>query len=52
MPASNKITTDLTPVPSRQNPSTFSADMDALLSKLPTWAAQANALADEADALF
>lgn len=50
MPATNKITTDLTPVPSRAAPSTFSERMDALLSKLPTWAAQANALADEADA--
>jgi len=50
MPATNKITTDLTPVPSRAAPSTFSAYMDAFLAKLPTWATQANALADEADA--
>ena len=50
MPATNKITTDLSPVPSRAAPSTFSAHMDAFLAKMPTWAAQANALADEADA--
>lgn len=49
MPATNHIDTDLTPVPSRTAPTTFSAYMDALLGKLPTWATEANALADEAN---
>jgi len=43
------ITTDLTPIPSRQTPSTFSTDADTLLGKLPAWSSEANALATGAN---
>ena len=43
------ITTDLAPAPSRNRPSTFSAEMNTFLSKLPTWTAEANDLATEAN---
>lgn len=36
--------TPLSVIPSRQNPTTFSADMDQLLSELPNFISQANAL--------
>ena len=45
------ITTDLTPIPSRQTPSTFSTDADTLLGKLPAWSSEANALATGVNAL-
>ena len=43
------ITTDLAPAPSRNRPSTFSAEMNTFLSKLPTWTAEANDLATDAN---
>lgn len=41
------ITTDLTPVPSRQAPSTFSSRMDTYLGKIADWTDEANAVAVE-----
>ncbi len=43
------ITTDLEPVPSRQDPSTFSSYMDTWLGKISTWTTEANALATGAN---
>jgi len=45
----NLITTDLSPVPSRAAPTTFSAYMDTWLGKISAWTTEANALATGAN---
>jgi len=43
------ITTDLTPVPARTRPTTYSSEADTFDAKLPAWADEANALATGAN---